>query len=92
VRTEVTEGSAAEEIIRIAEEMNTDMVAMSTHGLSGVGHWTLGSVAEKVLYAGNTPILLVRALEKPGYEIPDKGKSTVNNRLEILEPPKNWYK
>jgi nucleotide-binding universal stress UspA family protein len=59
---EVTAGTVAEQIIRVADEVCADLVAMSTHGLSGVGRWPLGSVADKVLHAGNTPLLLVRAL------------------------------
>jgi len=63
VRSELRErltGGAAEEIIKLADEMNADVVAMSTHGRSGVSRWAFGSVADKVLHAGNTPLLLVR--------------------------------
>lgn len=58
---EVRLGHAAEEIIEFTDEVNADMVAMSTHGRSGVGRWVLGSVAEKVLHEGNKPLLLVRS-------------------------------
>jgi nucleotide-binding universal stress UspA family protein len=61
VRYEVGFGVAAEEIIGFADEIQADLVAMSTHGHSGVRRWALGSTADKVLHAGNTPILLVRA-------------------------------
>jgi nucleotide-binding universal stress UspA family protein len=53
-------GSPGEEIIKAEEEMRPDMVAMSTHGHSGFGRWSHGSVADKVLHAGTTPLLLVR--------------------------------
>jgi len=53
-------GAAADEIINLADELNVDMVAMSTHGRSGISAWALGSVAQKVLLGGNTPLLLVR--------------------------------
>lgn len=56
----VAAGNAAEEIITLADNIHTDLVAMSTHGRSGVGRWVFGSVAEKVLYEGNAPLLLVR--------------------------------
>ena len=59
-RSEVRVGTAAEEIIKLADELYVDMVAMSTHGHSGVSRWAFGSVADKVLHAGNTPLLLVR--------------------------------
>ncbi len=60
-RVEVTLGAAAEEIIRLADEISADVVAMSTHGRSGIGRWAFGSIADKVLHAANTPVLLVRA-------------------------------
>jgi nucleotide-binding universal stress UspA family protein len=33
---------------------------MATHGYSGLRRWALGSVADKVLHASNTPLILVR--------------------------------
>lgn len=50
----------AAEIADYAEVNNVDLIAMSTHGLSGVSRWIFGSVAEKVLRGTNKPILLVR--------------------------------
>ena len=57
---EVRVGDAAEQIIKVADEINADLVAMSTHGGSGLSRWVFGSVADKVLHSGNTPLLLVR--------------------------------
>jgi nucleotide-binding universal stress UspA family protein len=54
-------GHAAEEILDHAETGDVDLIAMSTHGRSGVRRWMLGSVAEKVLRAAPVPVLLVRA-------------------------------
>ena len=54
-------GAADDEIIRFADEAGIDMIAMSTHGWSGIRRWTLGSIADRVLHAAHTPILLVRA-------------------------------
>jgi nucleotide-binding universal stress UspA family protein len=54
-------GAAADEIIDLADELAMDMVAMSTHGQTALSSlWPLGSVAQKVLLGGNTPLLLVR--------------------------------
>lgn len=58
-------GPAADEIIKFADEAQIDLIAMSAHGWSGISHWTLGSVANRVLQGGNTPLLLVRAPELP---------------------------
>jgi nucleotide-binding universal stress UspA family protein len=61
VATQVRFGNVADEIHKFADEIQTDIVAMSTHGRSGVGRRVFGSVAERVLREGNTPLLLVRA-------------------------------
>lgn len=58
---EVEVGAAAEKIIDLAAETNADLVAMATHGESGLTRWIFGSVAEQVLRGGNTPLLLVKA-------------------------------
>jgi nucleotide-binding universal stress UspA family protein len=62
-RAEVAIGAAADEIIRMADEMQADIVAMSTHGRSGISRWAFGSTADKVLHAGNKPVLLVRTAD-----------------------------
>lgn len=54
-------GNAAEQIIQAAYELHADLMAMTTHGRSGVGRWAFGSVAERVLHEGKTPLLLVRS-------------------------------
>ena len=61
VKTKVTIGNAADEILKIANEINADLIAMSTHGRSGLSRWAFGSVTDKVLRAGITPVLVVRA-------------------------------
>ncbi len=60
VRCKVGVGEAAEEIIKAEGEINADLVAMSTHGRSGISRWAFGSVADKVLRAGKVPVLIVR--------------------------------
>jgi len=52
--------TAADEIVKLADEIGADMVAMSTHGQTGVRRWALGSVADKVLHGGNTPVMMVK--------------------------------
>ena len=54
-------GSPAEQIIDYAEANAIDLIAMSTHGRSGMGRWVFGSVTDKVLHAGDTPLLTIRA-------------------------------
>jgi nucleotide-binding universal stress UspA family protein len=54
-------GSAANHIIDFAEANDIGLIAMSTHGRSGIGRWIFGSVTDKVLHAGHTALLVVRA-------------------------------
>ncbi len=61
VKIEVKIGSAAEEIIRVADEIKADLIAMSTHGRSGISRWAFGSITDRVLRGGNVPVLVVRA-------------------------------
>ncbi len=60
VKIKVVIGDAAEEIIKAAEEINADIIAMSTHGRSGLSRWAFGSTTDKVLRGGNKPVLVVR--------------------------------
>ena len=70
VKRSVAQGSAAEVIIEKAAADKSTLIAMTTHGHSGLNRWLLGSVAEKVLRATTNPLLLVRAVreEKAGGE------------------------
>ncbi len=60
VKIKVEVGSAAEEIIKAADEIDVDLIAMSTHGRHGISRWAFGSVTDKVLRGGHKPVLVVR--------------------------------
>lgn len=64
VSSQLRSGSAAEEIIAFAEENGIDLIAMSTHGRSGITKWVFGNVTDKVLHAGETPVLAVRPSDR----------------------------
>lgn len=57
-------GSPADQIIDYAERNAIDLIAMSTHGRSGIGRWVFGSVTDKVLHSGDTAVLTVRATKE----------------------------
>jgi nucleotide-binding universal stress UspA family protein len=61
VSSEVRFGRPAEEIISFAKDMKIELIAMSTHGRSGLARWAYGSVADRVLHTAKCPVLLVRA-------------------------------
>ena len=51
----------AAEIVDYAEANKVDLIAMSTHGRSGMSRWLFGSVAARVLQGTSKPILLIRS-------------------------------
>jgi nucleotide-binding universal stress UspA family protein len=53
-------GSGADEIIELARNTPDNLIAMCTHGRSGVKRWALGSVTEKVVRHSGDPVLVVR--------------------------------
>jgi len=57
----VLRGNPADSIIGIASETNDRLVAMTTHGRSGLGRWLLGSVADRVAVHTEGPVLVIRA-------------------------------
>jgi nucleotide-binding universal stress UspA family protein len=59
--TAIQLGPVAKAIVDYAEGHEVDLVAMCTHGRTGIARWALGSVADRVLRAGDKPVLLVRA-------------------------------
>ena len=64
-KTKVAIGNATEEIIKLAQETKTDLVAMSTHGRSGFSRLAFGSVTDKVLRSINIPVLVIKAPKEP---------------------------
>lgn len=60
VSTHLVNGDPANEILGIADSTKADLIAMTTHGRSGLSRFAFGSVAEKVLHGASVPLLLVR--------------------------------
>jgi len=63
VRPIVSTGNAADEIIKAADDTGADLIAMSTHGRSGLRRLAFGSITDKVLHHSRIPVLTVRAPE-----------------------------
>ena len=63
VRTEVRHGEPVDEIVDCAREAGADLIAMTTHGRSGLGRLLFGSVAEAVLRQAEIPVFLMRMTE-----------------------------
>ncbi len=58
---EVRKGIAATEIIAFAKEKQADVIAISTHGRTGLGRAVLGSVADEVIRTGGIPVLVTNS-------------------------------
>ena len=56
-------GDPATEIVAAAKEINADLIAMTTHGRTGLGRLLFGSVAEAVLRGSPIPVFLMRMTE-----------------------------
>lgn len=56
----VVEGIIEEEILRIAEEKECDLIVMGSHGKTGIKRLLMGSVTEGVIKMGNLPVLVVK--------------------------------
>ena len=57
---EVRTGRPDLRIVEAARELGADLVAMSTHGRSGLGRLLFGSVAEQVLRHAEVPVFMMR--------------------------------
>ena len=64
VEERLVQGSPAESICDLVTAHPNSLVAMTTHGRSGVGRMILGSVAERVVRQSGGPVLLVRASQE----------------------------
>jgi nucleotide-binding universal stress UspA family protein len=62
VAIEVVEGDVGQEIIKFAEGKGVDLIAVSSHGHSGIEKWVFGSIANKVVQGSKAPVLVVKAL------------------------------
>ncbi|MCH7553555.1 MAG: universal stress protein [Chloroflexi bacterium] len=68
----VLTGRPDEEIVRYGEAEGFDLIAMSTHGRSGVGRWVFGSTTDKVMQSTSLPLFIVRSSkvqEKVGPDV-----------------------
>jgi nucleotide-binding universal stress UspA family protein len=60
VEFQLCEGDPAEEILRMASTTRCDLIAVGTHGRTGLDRLLLGSVAEAVLRRATCPALIVK--------------------------------
>jgi nucleotide-binding universal stress UspA family protein len=58
--TRVAYGQPAEEIVKVAEELDSDLIVTGSHGLGGVKRFLLGSTSDHVMQHASCSVLIVR--------------------------------
>jgi nucleotide-binding universal stress UspA family protein len=79
ISCEAHESNPADQIINQAETDSNTLIAMVTHGRSGLGRWVLGSVTDKVLHGASNPLLITNTQEE--------GQAPTEATLENLVVP-----
>ena len=74
IRTVVAEGGpSAQRIAGLAEELSADLTVLTTHGEGGVGEWSLGSTAQKILAVTRGSVLIAPASRRsPPTRVPPR--------------------
>lgn len=62
VETVERDGDPASRLLSLMDEEHYDLVVAATHGRTGITRWVMGSVAEHLIEASHTPVLLVRSV------------------------------
>lgn len=60
VGMEISNLPPADAILDYAESQNIDLIALATHGRSGISRFVFGSVTQKVIQAAPVPVLVIR--------------------------------
>jgi len=60
----IVTGHAAKEILNFAKTHNTNLIVIATHGLTGIEHFLMGSVAEKVVRMAPCPVFTTKSFGK----------------------------
>jgi len=59
----ILDGAAAQSVIDFAQNTDVDLIALSTHGQSGLSRWNISSVVQKIMLRSFKSTLLVRAYQ-----------------------------
>ncbi len=70
VEATVTGDTVAGALLNYAEQHGMDLIVAGTHGRTGLAHWLLGSVAERLVREAPCPVLTVRACDEPAAPPP----------------------
>lgn len=59
----IEDGSPAQAVLKVAEEINPDLIIMGSHRHTALGDAILGTTTSKVLHSTTTPVMVVRIPE-----------------------------
>jgi nucleotide-binding universal stress UspA family protein len=89
IETAVVEGRPADAILDYAEDNDADLLAMGTHGRTGVSRYVWGSVTERVVRQASVPVLTVRETDRSrvgdGYDdvlVPTDGSESATAAVD----------
>ncbi len=60
VRSQVLAGPTARALLNLAHETPHNLIAMTTHGRTGLSRWMMGSVASTLVRRSGDPVLVIR--------------------------------
>lgn len=97
VTTAVVRGEPSETVLDYADDHGVDVIAMGTHGRTGLDRYVAGSVTERVVRLATAPVLTTRSTDRSriedGYDdvlIPTDGSETaaaaVDHGLAVARP------
>ena len=75
----VTAGPTVDTIVWTAREERVDLIAIATHGRSGIGRWVLGSVADGVVRRSHLPCLVVRPMDVQDVELANESRESTRD-------------
>jgi nucleotide-binding universal stress UspA family protein len=82
-------GKPVEEILGLARDVGADLIVIGTKGLTGVEHFMLGSVAEKVVRQAGCAVIVARA--KTYEDVPRLDVVEVEPHLKYIPPHRYTY-
>lgn len=81
----VHDGDAASIIVDVGANSGADLIAMTTHGFSGMSRWFFGSVAERVLRSSKVPVLMMKSFETEAAAAAPPAKAEIRRILVPLD-------
>jgi nucleotide-binding universal stress UspA family protein len=94
LETHVGAGPVAATICDQTKRLHCDLIALTSHGMGGLGEHVFGSVAQKLLQSAPAPVLVVRST-KGHLQIEEEAEERAADRAQLRElsgtaPKRSW--